>query len=408
MLLGLGWGIDQYYQTISDESPEYFYEGYRAALSMAARQITQMQQDRQTINDYLASLPAHINLEPLTDIPLPPELAELRDQGQLIVLESDFSVSLYLRPDNTQWMLNFEIPKQLPIETEGTRYALTLLFYGGVAIVLLMWLLPLLRGIQQLHSAATKIGEGQLDTRVESPDGVYLRPLKKAFNTMAEKLQRLNENNRLMSQAISHELRTPLSRMRFGLDMLVSRTNQQQRVVDVESMEGDLDEMEKLINQLLVFARLDSEPKMEMQRVVVEEMIHQRVMLRRELGCNIEYVPSEPENTIAIDPAYFTMVIDNLLQNACRYASRQVKVVCSWSDTAMLLLVDDDGVGIPSEQHEQVFKPFFRAKDQDKRNGGFGLGLAIVKQVVVWHSGSVTVGNSKELGGAAFKVTIPF
>jgi signal transduction histidine kinase len=407
VLLGLGWGIDQYYQTVIDEQPEQIHTGFRAVLSMAAHQVSQLEQDAGTIRSYLNTLPVKLILEPLADVPLPAELIEFRDSGNIIMLESDASVGLYLRPRHTQWMLNLEIAKVQPKESNQTRYTLTLLFYGGVAIALLVWLLPLLRGIQHLHSAATKIGKGQLDTRVDNPNGVYLRPLKRAFNTMAERLQRLNENNRLMSQAISHELRTPLSRMRFGLDMLVTRENQQQRLQDVESMEGDLDEMEKLINELLVFARLDSEPQMEKQPIEIEQLIHQRVVLRKDMNCDIEYGPALAGETISVDPAYFTMVIDNLLQNACRYAAKKVRVECYWTDVGLQLSVEDDGPGVQPDQYEQVFKPFYRAKNQDKRDGGFGLGLAIVQQIVSWHHGVVTVDKSKQLGGARFMISLP-
>lgn len=407
-LLGLGWGIDQYYSRTFDEEAEQPYSGYRAALQMAVAHLVKMNADEEIIHQYLSHQSLRFTLESIRAIPLPQSLKEQRDRGEIFMLQSERSVTLYQRIPDTDWLLNIEIETDDGQQNQTTRYLLTLLFYAGIAAILLLWLLPLLRGVQQLNYAARKIGEGELHTRVENPEGLYLKPLKTEFNAMAERLQQLNENNRLMSQAVSHELRTPLSRLRFALDLLEGREDQSQREQDMQRMESDLDDMEKLINELLNYARLDQQPTFNIEPINIESLLSQRIALRVEDDCNIQLKTANEDGVIPGDHDYLCKMIDNLIQNACRYASTKVLVNCQWMGSRFLFTVEDDGAGILPEHLTEIFKPFYRAKNQlVKKSGGFGLGLAIVKRIVNWHHGEITAGVSNSLGGAFFEISLP-
>lgn len=411
-LLGLGWGIDRYYESLIEDEKTLPYPGYHSMLTLASNHISSLVENPEAARAYLSTqaleLSLQLSLEPVNTIPLPPALSKLRDQGDIIMLESETGISLHRRIHSSNWILSLELPLQGSGTGQQTRFWLTLLFYLGVAAILLLWLTPLLRGIHQLTQAAKRIGQGALDTRVEKPDGIYLRPLKTQFNAMAERLQRLNENNRLLSQAVSHELRTPLSRLRFALDLLESRVDPQQRSADLKRMESDLDVMEALINELLNYARLDSEPALTFQSIAIEKIIQQRIEHRYEKDRLIKFEPSQLDWTVSIDPNYFSKVIDNLIQNACRYSKSQVLIQTSWSDKNVEINISDDGQGIPQDQHESIFKPFVRITNHDdKRTHGFGLGLTIVLRIVSWHKGTIKVGTSEKLGGARFSISLP-
>jgi signal transduction histidine kinase len=407
-LMGLGWAIDEYYSRQFEDTQQLPYQGYRELLNLTADLLSERQSDRTSMQHLLDQKKLNMSLEPLSSIPLPPSLQAQRDRGEIFILQSDASDTLYRRIQNSNWLLSLEILTTATAEQENARYALTLLFYAGVAFMLLLWLLPLLRAINQLNRAAIKIGSGDLTTRVENPDGIYLKPLKKEFNAMAQRLQQLNENNQLMSQAVSHELRTPLSRLRFALDMIQGRKDQQQREQDIQRMEADLDDMEDLINELLNYSRLDQQPAIEQEPVKIEALIEQRIMRRVDTGCKIKFTAQQSENLIAGDHDYLCKLVDNLIQNACRYAQQYVYVSCRWSDSRFYLKVEDDGPGVAEEQIEQIFKPFYRVKNQSvKKSSGFGLGLAIVNRIVQWHAGSVHVSKSPQLGGACFEVCLP-
>ena len=407
-LLGLGWGIDRYYDSVVQNEKTLPYPGYHAALNLVSDHVSTLINKPEAAKVYLSRQSLELSLEPVNSIPLPTVLSERRDQGKVIILESETGISLHHRIGTSDWILTLELPPQVPATDQQIRFWLTLFFYLGVAAILLLWLTPLLRGIQQLTRAAKSIGQGALETRVDNPDGIYLRPLKTQFNAMAERLQRLNENNRLLSQAVSHELRTPLSRLRFALDLLETRVDPQQRSDDMKRMENDLDAMEALINELLNYARLDSEPTLTFQNIEVEEIIQQRIEQRYEKSCSIKFEPNPPNQKLSVDPDYLCKVIDNLIQNACRHANSEVFVRTNWVEKNFEIHIEDDGPGIPPDQKEDIFKPFIRMLNNDnKRTSGFGLGLAIAQRIVNWHQGSIAVTRSETLGGAQFSVTIP-
>jgi signal transduction histidine kinase len=408
VLMGLGWAIDEYYNSEFEATRQLPYEGYRELLSLTAELLSDRQSDRAAMQQFLDQHKLKMSLEPLSAIPLPPSLELQRDRGEIFILQSYESDTLYRRIQNSDWLLSIEIMTGLNAEQESARYVLTMLFYAGVAIMLLLWLLPLLRAITQLNRAAIKIGSGDLTTRVENPNSLYLKPLKTEFNAMAQRLQQLNENNQLMSQAVSHELRTPLSRLRFALDMIQGRKDQQQREQDILRMEADLDDMEDLINELLNYSRLDQQPAIKLEPIKIEALIEQRILRRVDANCQINFNAQHSEKLIAGDHDYLCKLVDNLLQNACRYAQQNVTVRCRWGDTRFFLSIEDDGPGVPEDQIEQIFKPFYRVKNQAvKKSSGFGLGLAIVNRIVQWHAGSVLVSRSTLLGGACFEVSLP-
>lgn len=408
VLMGLGWAIDQYYSREYESIQQQPFQGYRNYLDLTAQLLAAMGSSPAQMQQYLSKHTPDISLEPLSAIPLPETLAQQRDRGEIFILQSNVSDTLYRRIEGSDWLLSLEVETQNNAEQENLRFALTLLFYAGVAVMLLLWLLPLLRAINQLNRAAAKVGSGDLSTRVENPDGLFLKPLKQEFNAMAQRLQQLNESNQLMSQAVSHELRTPLSRLRFALDMLQSRQHQQQREQDIQRMEADLDDMEDLINELLNYSRLDQQPLLHKEPIKIEALIQQRALRRVEKGCQIELKLQQTDRLISGDHDLLCKLIDNLMQNACRYAQQQVIVWGLWSDSSFVFQIEDDGPGIAEDQREQVFKPFYRVKNQTvKKSSGFGLGLAIVSRVVQWHQGSIHVSRSVNLGGACFEIVLP-
>ncbi len=364
-LLGLGWGIDQYYNRTIESTQQQHYPAYRAILNMAVQQLSPLVSNQSSMENYLQQQSLSFSLEPLEAIPLPGSLALQRDRGEIFILQSNTTDTLYKRIADSNWLLSVEIEVAIQQPQQITRYVLTLLFYAGVAAILLLWLLPLLRGVTQLNRAAKNIGEGNLNTRVKNPDSLYLKPLKTEFNAMAERLQQLNENNRLMSQAVSHELRTPLSRLRFALNLLQGRQDQQQREQDIFRMESDLDDMEGLINELLNYARLDQQLLLEREPVKIEALIKERIQRTIGTECNIELVNESTQSSIEADYDFLSKLVDNLIQNACWYAVARILICCHWTDSHFCLTVEDDGTGIASDQSENIFKPFLSGKESD-------------------------------------------
>lgn len=406
-LLGLGWLIDQLYQRYSEAPPIDTHAGYREVLTLGSSRAAELLPNHEAAERFLAQLDVAAMLEPLSELPLPPPLAESLAAGKVIALASDDGVTLHRRVPGHDWVISLgPLAGDAPADDDA-RILMTLLFYSGVGAILLIWVTPLLRGVRQLSEAAKRIGDGELAARVDPAGSFQLAPLKRDFNAMAERLQRLSENHRLLSQAISHELRTPLARMRFALDMLASRKDHSARAADIEHLERDIDAMEALTAELLGFARFEKPPALSLQPVPFEEFLQQRIELWQEQGCRIDYQPSAASRLIDIDPTQLGKAIDNLLKNACQHALHQVAVRCEWRDDSLLLTVEDDGTGIPDGARERVFDPFHRLSDSERSKQGFGLGLAIARKVVEWHGGELVAGESAALGGAAFALKLP-
>ncbi len=108
-----------------------------------------------------------------------------------------------------------------------------------------------------------------------------------------------------------------------------------------------------------------------------------------------------------VDAHYLERAIQNLLVNAKRYAKHQVLLSLKSNDGEVEITVDDDGCGIPPEQHEAILQPFVRLDEsRSKGRGGFGLGLAIVSRIVSWHQGQIAI-DASPLGGARFSIRLP-
>lgn len=407
-LLGFGWLIDYFYGSVTEQEQQDVYSGYEQVLELAAKQVGYYGNNSELINEYLKDITVPVYLESLANYPLPKELLEQRDKGEIIKLESESGVTFHKRIGSTNQLISLGPVLISQDQDYQTKYVLTLLFYLSIAGILFVWLLPLLKGVYQLTSAAKSIGQGQLATRVPKEDSYYLKPLKQEFNAMAEKLQRLNDNNQLLSQAVSHELRTPLSRLRFAVDLIETRKTDEQRHEDIKRMGEDLDQMESLINELLLYARLDKEPKLNKEKVYFENYIQHLLEPWMYGGCNIAFPQNKNDKAVAIDARYFNKVIDNLVQNACKYGNEKILITCHWHADYVELNVEDDGEGIPLDEWQNIFKPFIRVDDQKTRKRqGFGLGLAICKRILHWHGGDITLAKSDELGGARFSVLLP-
>lgn len=409
-LLGFGWAIDYYYSNTSQPSTSQdieIYSGYRESLKLIVQHIKSNDLNNKQIEHYLQSLDIPVIAEPLTNYPLPPELMIKRDQNKVFLLESESGVTLHQLIGRHDLIASLG-PVELKQENYTTRYILTLIFYAGIAAILLIWLIPLLKGIEQLTIAAQDIGQGKLATRITHPGRFYLAPLNNVFNAMAEKLQRLSDNNQILSQAVSHELRTPLSRLRFAVDLFETRKTEEQRTKDIERMSQDLDQMESLINELLLYARLDQQPTLSKEHVKFELFINDILKSWSNEKCKIHFQDEFSQRKVVLDRKYFSKVVNNILQNSCKYGNGTIEVSIAWKNESVDLIIEDNGSGISEEHFSNIFKPFTRIDNQKtKSKPGFGLGLAICQSIIKWHDGYIQFNTSKQLGGAKCIISLP-
>jgi len=238
--------------------------------------------------------------------------------------------------------------------------------------------------------------------------------LAEAFNGMAEHLQRSLTIQRELVRAVSHELRTPVARLRFGLEMIASASTDQAREKHLAGMDNDIQDLDKLVDEMLMYARLEQgAPALHFQRVdldaLLDQVIAELAPLRREVrvlrgACQ----GGEDGAWVEAEPRYIHRALQNLVSNAMRHAESQVILSYQLGLQRCRVDVEDDGPGVPESAWDRIFTPFTRLDDSRTRSsGGHGLGLSIVRRIIYWHNGRALIGKSVRLGGACFSLSWP-
>ena len=294
---------------------------------------------------------------------------------------------------------------------ENLQAILMLVFSTLVALAVFLWVYPLSRDIKQLDSSTHAFGQGDFSVRASDSKRSVLFRLATSFNAMADRIQSLISSHKDLTNAVSHELRTPIARLRFGMEMLQDSKREEDRERFMVSMNSDIDELDQLVAELLTYARFDRDrPKLEFKRQEVspwlDSVVRQASVGKSNLTMNFELADRELKYA-QFDPLLMARALGNLLQNAARYASIQVKVTFSTEGENFQLIVDDDGPGIPEAERDSIFDAFKRLdSSRDRGSGGYGLGLSIAYRISEWHDGEISVSDSP-LGGARFVVCWP-
>ena len=265
-----------------------------------------------------------------------------------------------------------------------------------------------------LEGAATRIAAGNLETRVPDVGTDSVGRLAAAFNGMARHLQRLLAVQREMVSAVAHELRTPVARLRFGLEMSAEAQTDEARRKYLEGMDGDIDDLDALVDEMLVYSRLErGSPTLHFQQVdlgaLVDQVIGELAPLRPDVSVRRGECATAADGSCwaEAEPQYLRRALSNLITNAMRHAESRVQVSFTIDGQTVRLEVDDDGPGVPEADWEKVFTPFLRLDDSRTRaSGGHGLGLSIVRRIIYWHGGRSQLGHS-DLGGARFSLVWP-
>lgn len=296
----------------------------------------------------------------------------------------------------------------MPVQLLLIISAIALLVISTTAYLIIH---PLEKKIKTVEGAARRIGGGDLSARAEVGGNDEVSQLAYAFNSMAEHIQRLIDSQRELTRAVSHELRTPVARIRFGMEMLADTDDIDDRFRQLSQLDGDIDELNKLIDEILTYAKLEQGiPVLDFETVDLGELLQKVAKETTALGVKQKItVQLPPQGTIAeAERRYLHRVLQNLAGNATRYAKSEVCLSAGIYDSCAYISVEDDGHGIPEKDREKVFQPFTRLDDSRTRaSGGYGLGLSIVARIAFWFGGNIKVEASPRLGGAKFVMTWP-
>jgi two-component system, OmpR family, osmolarity sensor histidine kinase EnvZ len=254
--------------------------------------------------------------------------------------------------------------------------------------------------ILRLARAVDQFGKGRDvgDFKLDGP--TEIRQAGAAFNLMRKRILRHIGQRTEMLAAVSHDLRTPLTRMRLELEMLADGQAQQS---DLEGLRADLDEMVNVVDGYLAFARGEGQ-----EAIVSTDLggLLQEVAQRASAGRAPVLVELERPVTLPLRPVAMRRCLTNLVQNAVRHA-RRVGIRVAAQGDHVWIAIDDDGPGIPADQREAVFKPFYRLEaSRNPSTGGVGLGLTIARDIVLGHGGDIELTEAPE-GGLRVLVRLP-
>ncbi|GAA1287657.1 hypothetical protein Psi02_70530 [Planotetraspora silvatica] len=267
--------------------------------------------------------------------------------------------------------------------------------------------------IQLLRAQLAAINVSDLSTRIPQPPGRgEIAQLVRTINHTLGRLEqakasteRALQRQRQFASDASHELRTPLA----GLRVRLEEAQMHPCVTDLPDLIGhaleDLDRVQDIMTDLLLLARLGATVPQATQHVDLTNLIRTEISRRTDLHPAVLNLADR----VVVDavPGQIARVLTNLLDNAQRHATSQVRVRLRHSATHAELAVSDDGDGVPPADRERIFQRFVRldaARSRDR--GGTGLGLAIARDIATAHHGTLHV-HQAAIGGASFILRLP-
>ncbi len=275
-----------------------------------------------------------------------------------------------------------------------------LVWMVGSSLVLLfvavVFLRKQIRPILQLAKAAQSFGLGREVENFEPRGASEVRDAAYAFLDMKRRIERHVEQRTAMLAGVSHDLRTVLTRFKLELALLEPGPHQ-------DALRDDAAEMERMLEGYIAFVRGDGGETSEM--VDIQAILSGVVSTMKRTGLKIKLSCPNPLRA-PVKPDAFRRCISNLIGNAARFGNK-IELSSKLKDHYLIVDVDDDGVGIPADKRDDVFRPFFRldgGRNQDEGNSG--LGLAIARDIAQSHGGDITLGDSA-LGGLSVQVRFP-
>jgi signal transduction histidine kinase len=298
-----------------------------------------------------------------------------------------------------------------------------LVISAGVAAVVastagLLLSRALTRPIQQLTLAADEVARGDLERQVPVRSADEIGRLGQAFNHMIAQLRATERMRTDFVSNVSHELRTPLTAVKGLVETLRDGAVDDRQVRDrfLATIEDETDRLIRLVNDLLVLSKADSQAlKLKQEpldvRDLVERSVHKLAPQVEEKGILVEVSASEEPQWVLADADRIEQVLVNLLDNAIKYSPEGGRITVAIDDGGapglVSVAVRDEGVGIPVGDLPRVFERFYRVdRARSRDGGGSGLGLSIAKAIVEAHGGEITL-RSEEGQGTTVYFTLP-
>ena len=296
----------------------------------------------------------------------------------------------------TKGYFQFYIPRDRLTSSSARLFGLwiTLPAFLMVAVAII-FLKNQTRPIIRLAEASEKFGKGEEIDEFRPSGALEIRKAGLEFQRMRERIMRhLNQRSEMLS-GISHDLRTPLTRIKLQLAMVKDKNLS-------TKLSSDVDEMEKMLNEYLQFASTGAKEKTENFNLsgLIQEIIEKQEKIDISYDGEVKIFFDGRKNSVK-------RAITNLLDNSIKYG-KKINIKMNKTNSIIIILIDDDGPGIPKSEYQNVLKPFYKIdKSRSESKSSVGLGLAISSDIIKSHGGNIKFDKSN-LGGLRVKVTLPF
>lgn len=364
------------------------------------------------IEDIVTSFASHemlyLNISKSTknDFKIKPIPSSLQDLYNELTDNIIYPVSVGYSPNENVVLIDIELPSEVlnfivPKKRleNPTTYIFIIWMTGTSAFFFVLSLIfskNQIRPIIKLARVAEKFGKGIAIKDFKPEGALEVRKAGIAFLKMKERIEKQISYRMEFLSGVSHDLRTPLTRMKLELAMCKDTI--------AKEIEEDVSEMEKMINSYLDFARGEGTEKSDLVFIneLLENIVANYIKQRKKIKFSFD-----KKIQIFLKTQAITRAICNILDNSFKFATK-VCICGQQEEENYTIMIDDNGPGIPEDERENVFRPFYRIEGSRNNNtGGIGLGLSIVRDLISNHGGSITLDDSKILKGLRVIIKLP-
>jgi two-component system osmolarity sensor histidine kinase EnvZ len=301
--------------------------------------------------------------------------------------------------DDAYW-IGFPLPhseSDIPVRTLAWVIAIMVL----LLLAAFAFARYLARPLGDLRSAVEHVGRGETPPALPESGASEIAAVNRGFNAMLANLRQIERDRAILLAGVSHDLRTPLARLRLGIEM--SQADDAMR----EGMVSDIDEMNRIIDQFLDFARVET--AVASNPIDVDAELAAAVERYTRAGRALQFAADAPAAFVRMKPAALSRVAGNLIDNALAYGKPPVEISARVQGADVVIDVADRGPGIAPADVERLKQPFTRAGEARAREdgaAGAGLGLAIVDRFARLHGGTLDL-LPRDGGGTIARVRLP-
>lgn len=287
----------------------------------------------------------------------------------------------------------------------------TLLMVVSLGGLLIPYTRYVTRPFQQLLLSINQVALGDFQTPIPLPVQREFRLIAEAFNQMTARIQEHMQQKQRLLADVSHELRSPLARMRVSLDLLEREGQASEKYL--HKLVREVEQLDTLIDHLLDVSRLELDAGYQPRRLTfdvwLQEWLDKNKLLIEDQRLHVRWQNEAQGIKARVDEALMERALNNLLSNVLKHAPSGSELLMGLRRQEDMLVLDvlDQGPGVPPEDLEKIFEPFYRSdSSRSRKTGGHGLGLAIVRKIILLHQGRI-VAQRPPSGGFCMTIYLP-